>query len=101
MLIGNEKLNVEIVKNELYPVLKKHNVKKAILFGSIAKNKNFVDSDVDIIVDSGLKGFKFLGLIEDIHQTLNKPVDIIDISHIKDGSIVDKEIKNNGVLIYD
>ena len=101
MLIGSEKLNVEIVKKELYPIFKKHRIKTAILYGSIAKNKNSIDSDVDILVDSNLKGFKFLGLIEDIRQALNKTVDVIDVKHIKRNSLIEKEINSTGVLIYD
>ncbi len=101
MLIGNEKLNTEIVKNELYPIFKKHGIKTAILYGSVAKNKNSIDSDVDILVDSNLKGFKFLGLIEDIRQALNKPVDVMDVKHINKNSLIEKEINRTGVLIYD
>lgn len=101
MLIGNEKLNVGIVRKELKPIFQKYNVRKAILFGSVAKNNNSIDSDVDILVDSNLKGFKFLGLIEDIRQILNKTVDIIDVSQIEEGSRIEQEINNTGVLIYD
>lgn len=101
MLTGQEKLNVDIIREELEPIFQKHNVKKAILFGSVAKNKNSVSSDVDILVDSGLKGFKFLGLVEDIRQTLNKEVDIIDVKHINSDSRIEKEINQTGVLIYD
>ena len=101
MLIGNEKLNTEIVKKELYPIFKKYGIKTAILYGSVAKNKNSIDSDVDILVDSNLKGFKFLGLIEDIRQTLNKSVDVMDVKHINRYSLIEKEINDTGVLIYD
>ena len=101
MLIGNEKLNIEMIKKELFPVFKKHDVKKAFVYGSVAKKRNNIDSDVDILVDSRLKGFKFLGLIEDIHNTLNKEVDVIDVSHIRQNSRIDNEIKLSGVLIYD
>lgn len=101
MLIGNEKLNTELVKNELYPVFKKHGIKSAVLYGSVAKNNNSIDSDVDILVDSNLKGFKFLGLVEEIRQALNKPVDVIDVKHIDSNSLIEQEIKKTGVLIYD
>lgn len=100
MLIGNEKLNTEIVKKELYPIFKKYGIKTAILFGSVAKNKHSIDSDVDILVDSGLHGLKFFGLLEDIVNTINKQIDLIDVSQIKKGSKIEKEIENTGVLIY-
>lgn len=101
MLIGNEKLSIATVKEELYPVFKKHGVKSAILFGSVAKNINTPSSDVDLLVDSRLKGLQFFGLVEDIRETLNKTVDVFDITHINHGSPIDNEIKKTGVLIYD
>lgn len=101
MLNGNEKLNVSLVTTALSPVFKKHNVKRAVLFGSVAKNSNSIDSDVDVVVDSGLKGFKFLGLVEDMYLALNKPVDVFDVSHIIKGSKAEKEIEKTGILIYD
>ena len=101
MLNGNEKLNIILVSDALKPVFKKYRIKKAVLFGSVAKNNNYIDSDVDILVDSGLKGFKFLGLVEDMHLALNKQVDVFDVSHIINGSKTEKEIEKTGVLIYD
>lgn len=101
MLKGNEKLNISIVRTALNPVFKKYNIKKAVLFGSVAKDTNNIDSDVDVLVDSGLKGFNFLGLVEDMHIALNKPVDVFDVSHIIKGSKTEKEIENTGVIIYD
>ena len=101
MLLGNEKLNVEIVKKELNPIFKKYGIKSAILYGSVAKNENTIDSDVDLLVDSSLKGFNFLSLVEDIREALNKSVDVLDVKHIIKNSMIDNEIKKTGVLIYD
>ena len=58
-------------------------------------------SDVDLMVDSGLKGLRFVGLIKDIKESLyGKDVDVFDITHIDTGSLVDREIQNTGVEIY-
>ena len=81
MLKGNEKLNIQIVKDTLKPVFKNYNLKKVVLFGSVAKNTNRIDSDIDLLVDSGLKGLEFLGLVESIRETINKDVDIFDVMH--------------------
>lgn len=100
MLINDEKLNKEKVKNMLKPIFDNYGVKKAILFGSVAKGTNTERSDVDIMVDSGLKGIKFFGLLEDVVSVLNKQVDLIDKRQIIKDSLVDREINNTGVLIY-
>ena len=47
------------IQSILKPVFAAHNVKKAILFGSYAKESARENSDVDILVDSGLKGLAF------------------------------------------
>ena len=91
---------VEDLKEILEPVLKQYNVKSAVLFGSVAKNTATNKSDVDILVNSGLKGIAFYGLLEDIVTKLKTKVDLIDTSQIESGSKIDQEIKNTGILIY-
>lgn len=100
MLNGTEKLNIQIVKDELKPIFKNYNLKKVVLFGSVAKNTNRIDSDVDLLVDSGLKGLEFLGLTESIRESMNRDVDVFDVTHIDRDSLLDKEIKKSGVVIY-
>ena len=89
------------IKVILQPVFADYNVKKAILFGSYAKGSAERGSDVDILVDSGLKGLAFFGLLEDVTTRLDKPVDMIDISQVAKNSDVDAEIEKSGVLIYE
>lgn len=93
--------NVDEVTEILFPIFKQHNVKKAVLFGSVAKNTAHSGSDLDILVDSRLKGLRFLGLLEDIRQAVSMEVDLIDISHIEKGSAVETEIEKTGVVIYE
>ena len=63
----------------LHPVFTEYNIKKAILFGSYAKGYAKEQSDVDILVDSGLRGLAFFGLLEDIVTALGKEVDLLDV----------------------
>ena len=90
----------EQIRQILYPVFRSYNVKKAVLFGSYAKGLAQEQSDVDILVDSGLKGLAFFGLLEDVVTSLDKNVDLLDSSQIKPFSQVDNEISQNGVVIY-
>ena len=64
------------------------------------KGKAKAESDVDIVVDSGLRGLSFYGLLEDVVTSLDKEVDLLDVSQIKPESEIDREIKETGVLIY-
>ena len=101
--IANEErvYSIEEIKTLLLPVFQDYNVRRAVLFGSYGKGKATPKSDVDILVDSGLKGLNFVGLISDIKDSLHgKDVDVFDVSHVDKGSLVDREISNTGVEIY-
>ena len=91
---------IEQIKDILSPIFQNYNVQRAILFGSYAKGTPQEKSDIDILVDSGLHGLAFYGLLEDVVTFLEKPVDLIDRSEIVPDSEIDNEIKKNGVLIY-
>ena len=91
---------IDSIKNTLYPIFNEYQVKKAVLFGSYAKGNARINSDIDICVDSGLKGLKFFGLLEDVVNALDLPVDLIDTSQIENGSLVSQEINKTGVIIY-
>lgn len=56
----------------LSPVLAENGVKKAVLFGSYGKGAATKKSDVDLLVDSDLRGLRFVGLIEQVQQVLGK-----------------------------
>jgi len=85
----------------LLPIFKQYNVKKAILFGSYSKGLANANSDVDLLVDSGLRGLKFIGLLEDIQELLGKKVDLLDITHIDANSRIEQEIKRTGIIVYE
>lgn len=92
--------SISNIQTLLNPIFKEYNIKKAILFGSYAKGLAVKNSDVDLLVDSGLKGLAFYGLLEDVVNALDKNVDLLDTSQIIPDSLVDKEISKSGVLIY-
>lgn len=92
--------SISNIQTLLNPIFKEYNIKKAILFGSYAKGLAAKNSDVDLLVDSGLKGLAFYGLLEDVVNALDKNVDLLDTSQIIPDSLVDKEISKSGVLIY-
>lgn len=92
--------SVNDIKRILQPVFKKHNIKKAVLFGSYAKGLADDKSDIDIMVESNLHGLAFYGLLEDVVNAIGLQVDLLDKRQIIPASKIQTEINNTGVVIY-
>ena len=97
----NNILSKEDIIARLIPVFSENGIKKAILFGSYASGSQTEGSDIDILVDSGLHGLRFFGLLEDVCNTLGKAVDLIDVYQLKSGCEMERNIQETGVLIYE
>ena len=89
------------MRERLAPVFRKNSVRKATVFGSYSKGTATLMSDIDLMVDSGLRGLAFFGLLEDINETLECEVDLIDVSQIIPDSRIDREIRRTEVVIYE
>ena len=92
--------SVQELTRTLDPVFREHGVRSAVLFGSYAKGCANGSSDVDILVDSGLHGLRFFGLLESVSSALRVPVDLLDTRQIEPGSQIEREIQASGVQIY-
>ncbi len=94
---------IEEIKKMLKELLGDKPVYKVILFGSYAKKKATKKSDVDLIIDTNLelKGFALLKLICQIEEKLQKEVDGFEKYEIIENSLIDKEIKETGVVVYE
>ncbi|MCL2194250.1 MAG: nucleotidyltransferase domain-containing protein [Treponema sp.] len=95
--------SVSEITEKLLPVFDNTPVEKAILFGSYAKGYPEPHSDIDIVIDSKgmITGIDFFGVLEDITEALNMPVDLIEASQIVGGSRVHREILETGIAVYD
>ena len=92
------------IKEKLLPIFNTLPiVEKAVLFGSYAKGKPTRQSDIDILIDSKgkMKGIDFFGVLENITEALNVPVDLIEASQVIEGGRAQREITETGVLIYE
>lgn len=98
--VCTKKYSINEIRKVLSPIFEMYNVKTAILFGSYARNEATENSDIDLIVDSGLKGLKFFGLVNDIVESLRVKVDVFDVREIKKNSSMEKEINKDGIKIY-
>ena len=78
----------------LAPVFDRYRIRHAVLFGSFAKGSATDESDVDLLVDSGLKGLRFVGFTEAERCAVERPVDVFDVTHIEKGSRIEREIRD-------
>ena len=92
---------VNDISKVLSPIFVTYHIRKAVLFGSYSKGMASEFSDIDLLVDSGLKGLRFDGFIEDVRKAVGKDVDVLDITHIMKNSNIEKEIEDSGVIIYE
>ena len=89
------------IKRILSPIFDQYKVNRAILFGSYIKAAATENSDIDLLVDSGLKGLQFVGLSEDIREALDKDIGVFDVTHIEPESRIENEIMSTGVVVYE
>ena len=94
---------IEEIKKILSDILKNFAVKKAILFGSYAKNLQTKKSDIDLVIDSEgkLLNINFYGLLEEIVEKMDKKIDLFEISEIKKESPIYKAIEKEGIVVYE
>ncbi len=89
------------LKNILTPIFDAYGVQRAVLFGSYGKGTATESSDVDLLVDSGLRGLRFVGMLDAIQASISKDVDLFDVTHIEPGSLIEREIQRTGVAFYE
>ena len=76
-------------------------MKRAILFGSYGRNCAVGKSDIDLLVDSGLRGLRFIEFTEELRSALGKDIDVFDVSHIEPYSRIEREIRETGMTLYE
>ena len=72
-------VNVEELNRQIIPILRRFGVKRASLFGSIARGENGSGSDIDILVEfEGEKSLLDLaGLKVELEEALGRKVDVL------------------------
>lgn len=89
------------IKQRLQPIFISHQIRQAILFGSYGKGNATQNSDVDLLVDSDLRGLRFVGFVEELREALgDKEMDVFDITHVEPKSRIAEEIRHTGIEIY-
>lgn len=73
------------IKKKVLPILKKHAVKRAAIFGSFARGEAKMKSDVDFLIEYKTKSKSLFDLVDlkfDLEATLNRKVDIVTYNSI-------------------
>lgn len=76
--------SAEKIKKQIKPILRKHSVARAAIFGSYARNEQTKKSDLDLLIK--FKGRKSLldlvGLEQDLEEELKMEVDVLTYGSI-------------------
>lgn len=78
-------MDIEEIKEKIIPILRKHQVKRAGIFGSVTTGKTTKKSDVDILVELGNKIslLEFVGIKYEMEDLLGTKVDLVEYQAIK------------------
>ena len=80
------KQGIEEIKQKVVPILKRHGVTKAGIFGSLIRGEAEKKSDLDILVEiskSDVSLLDFIGLKIELEEALGKKVDLVEYTAIK------------------
>ena len=83
------------------PILRRHNVEKALVFGSYARGTASPQSDIDMVVFGG-EGFQrkaVFAIAEELHEASGKSVDVYERREIREGSPILQAIEEEGVIL--
>lgn len=100
LLIKKKKEKMKFLEetiSKIKVILKKHNVKKAGIFGSFVRGEQKRYSDIDILIEPPKKiGFGFISIQLDLEKNLKRKVDLLSYKginpHIKE-KILSEEVR--------
>jgi len=78
-------MDIQSIISASVPILKKYGVKKAALFGSVARGEATDLSDIDILVKPSehISMFGFIDIKLALEEALGKSVDLVDYDNIQ------------------
>jgi predicted nucleotidyltransferase len=80
-----DEMGIDEIRRKILPILQRHGVKRAGIFGSVVRGEARGDSDIDILVEVGsdMSLLDFVGLKLEIEEALGRRVDLVEYSTIK------------------
>ena len=82
-------MDIQTIKQKAVPVLLKHGVTRAGIFGSAARGEMTDASDIDVLVElpKNVHGFEYVSLKVDLQEelknTLGRDVDVVEYNLVK------------------
>ena len=75
------------LRSIIVPLLSRHGLDRAFLFGSYARGEATERSDIDLLVDLGGRPARLsvYALGEDVREVTGKRVDVFELSELSDG----------------
>ncbi len=85
MDIRDSTMKIEEIKEKIIPVLRKHQIKRAGIFGSVASGETTKKSDVDLLVElsNKISLLEFVGIEYELEDLLGTKVDLVEYQAIK------------------
>lgn len=94
-------LSLPQIRAALEPVFRRYAVRRAVLFGSYAKGCATEKSDIDILVDTDLRGLRLMELFCAVQDALGgMDLDLFARYELIPGGRADEEIRRTGKEIY-
>ena len=98
--MSNKIYTIDEIRQIISPIAIRYGVERMYLFGSYAKGKAKITSDVDLLVSMPVNGLAFYELIETLREKLKKKVDLLDVAQLNNNPKLLQEILRDGVKIY-
>ncbi len=79
-------MTIDEIKKKTLPILKKYDLKRAGVFGSVVRGELGEESDVDILVEierDDMSLLDFVGIKLDLEDALGRKVDLVEYATIK------------------
>lgn len=90
---------INILSSHASEIKSNYGVKSLSLFGSVARNEQQSDSDVDVFVDMQPNIVLIIKLKKFLEQKLDSPIDIIR-NHSNLNPFIKQEIERDGIAIF-
>ena len=93
-------LSVDRIQHACKDVLEQYSVEYCYLFGSYAKGNASANSDIDLLISSGVSGLRFYELTEKLREALHKKIDLLDMKQLVGNETLLNEVLKDGIKIY-
>ena len=83
--VGKDTRAIEGIRETIRPVLRRHGIKRAGIFGSVVRGEATPESDVDVLVEMDRQAslLDFIGVKLDLEDVLGRRVDLVEYAAIK------------------